>query len=292
MRSVERWQIDSRDIGFMPEAEQFILEREAPEHRWKITHPASGGNPVESWLDAWKLSETGSAGMSDMITNLDSGDMVLRTWACIGLGNIGSDASSAAPKLKELLNDPSPDVQIEAARGLILIGSDIDDAFNTLTTLLGNDNQYVRLHAINRIDQLGNLLKPFETQLTDIKNSTSHWKIEALLGYTLESIDEPPQREPQPLSPVFAVNEPFSGTQGLVSPYTVAVKGRTINVTGPSGDKYDFYLFNAAGICVTSHTNLRGNATITPHKKPAAGLYTAHLRSGKRTETVKISLGR
>ncbi|MBD3321032.1 MAG: sulfatase-like hydrolase/transferase [Chitinivibrionales bacterium] len=288
---LERWQIDTRDIGFMPEAEQYSRERGSAENRWNITHPSGGGNPVESWLDAQQLSNSGTAGMSEMVTNLDSGDMVRRTWACIGLGNIGPDAASAAPKLKELLNDPCPDVQIEAARGLVLIGSDVDDAFTTLFGYLEGDTEYIRLHAVNRIDQLGNLLKSYESQLSDVKSTTSHWKIEALLGYTLESIDDPPQREPQSTWPVSATNRKAGPGAVMSSPYAIHVAGQKITCKGPAGRRYNFHLFDARGSCVVSRIDLTGDAVIQTRKKPAPGFYTAKFSAGNAYDMVRVFVG-
>jgi HEAT repeat protein len=62
------------------------------------------------------------------------------------------------PEIRELLNDPSPDVQIMAASIIARYGS--PEALQILARLLNHDSEAVRLRAANIIDDLNEIARP------------------------------------------------------------------------------------------------------------------------------------
>jgi len=77
----------------------------------------------------------------------------------VGVLALGRDAAGAREALLARLQDNSPDVRIAAAESLCLIGN-ADPALQTLGGLLEHENEYVRLHAANALDNLDEVARP------------------------------------------------------------------------------------------------------------------------------------
>ncbi len=91
--------------------------------------------------------------ISLLIQSLDSESDVVRTHASTDLGNLGSLAIKAVPKLETLAkNDPSKWVRRSAVKSLLKIGS--PSSYPILNNISKNDsNQYVRESAMNAVSK-------------------------------------------------------------------------------------------------------------------------------------------
>ena len=94
--------------------------------------------------------------LMELLMDEDSG---LRFWGAVGCIALGREAAGAREALLARLQDHSPDVRIAAAESLCLLGN-TEEALHTLGELLDDENEYVRLHAANALDNIGETARP------------------------------------------------------------------------------------------------------------------------------------
>ena len=139
------------DGGFIPEGEYANIESTSLYNYFQ-----SDDYKLEEILDVASIAAKGDKQKLDfMIESLKSPNQYIRYWAATGCAILGEDAKKAKKELESCLTDESPDVRIAAAESLYQIGGK-QEAINTLGEILFNDNQYVVLHALNVIQELGN----------------------------------------------------------------------------------------------------------------------------------------
>lgn len=159
----------TRDLGFVPEAE---MHRRAA----ALGNPhALGHDPKGLAFDriadaALRASDVSSAGASDMAALLDDPEPIVRYWGALGLIIRGEGAAGAAAgKLRPLLKDESPSVQIVAAEALGRFGepADLDPARETLMAHadMTRSDPYRANEALNAIDHLGEKAKPLVARI-------------------------------------------------------------------------------------------------------------------------------
>ncbi len=138
----ERWAMETRDLGLIPEPIVADLEKELGS-RYAILHRAGAEQRIRRLrevVDAVNRGRDASAALSDP-------DPAVRYWAVLG---------SAA--VKPALADPEAVVRIAAARKL----RDLE----VLKRELGSTNEWVRLHAATALDELG-IAEPLRPMLND-----------------------------------------------------------------------------------------------------------------------------
>ncbi|MBD3319656.1 MAG: sulfatase-like hydrolase/transferase [Chitinivibrionales bacterium] len=190
-QELKDWMISTRDLGLMPEGEQDMLSKQQLGDRYAIARQGSD-NPVEKWLDAIELSEGGVDKLDEMIAACADPDPVVRFWAARGIGHLGAQAVSAESTLNGMLTDSNPSVIIAASVALMLMDKP-DNALTALRAILSHENQYIRLLAVNEIENLGYRAKPLVPDLEAIHTSDPNEDVWKVIGSALSTI---PNAEP------------------------------------------------------------------------------------------------
>jgi len=157
MRSaLKQWMDRTNDLGFLPEYEILIRSKDITPYELAKDH---NRYPRRRIMAAADLVGRGEVEISTLTKLLTDNDAAVRYWAAVGLGALGSGASSAVDALKSSLQDASPNVQIAAAEALCRIGSDV----NVLPVLIQNvqhESKWIRLRAANVLDYMGEKARP------------------------------------------------------------------------------------------------------------------------------------
>jgi uncharacterized sulfatase len=152
------WVLETKDLGLIPEPE--IASREAElGSRFAILRQAGAETLMERIRDAAALSLREDAPLSDMLAATRDKDAAVRYWGAIGIGNRGADASEAADRMNELLNDASAVVRVAAARALCRMNRP-EPALPVLVKILADGAQWERLHAIIALDEIDEMARP------------------------------------------------------------------------------------------------------------------------------------
>lgn len=153
-----KWVEDSKDLGLM--AEPIIVNREsAAGSRYAILRQEHGDDLAERLAATAVLASSGIEALAELIEATDDEDAAVRYWAAVGIGNIGSDASSAADRMHQMLKDDSPTVQIAAARALCRMGQP-QAALPVLTRELNSGAEWAQLHAAIVLDEINEQARP------------------------------------------------------------------------------------------------------------------------------------
>lgn len=107
--------IDVRDTGVIPEALFPTLAEKQPIADYAQDHPERMQHAVEL---AFFATAAEPDDLPALLSALDADDAVVRYWGAIGCLILGEDASSAAGRLKQALDDPAPTVRIAVAWAL------------------------------------------------------------------------------------------------------------------------------------------------------------------------------
>lgn len=162
-RQLARWSLETRDVGFLPEAEYMIR--------------SAGSTPYEMAQDtgAYNLEEVmASAGLvgtdrvDAILRDLKAGDAGARYWAVIAVNSLPEPGPVVAAALQEVLGDPSPSVQIAAAEALCRIGH-----FEAAVPVLGNwvqdDRPWVALQAARSLVEIGPAATPLVPVMLEVQ---------------------------------------------------------------------------------------------------------------------------
>jgi arylsulfatase A-like enzyme len=146
------WQMETRDLGFLPEGMALRLLDETPMEF--ADDPAV--YPLERVLETASLvGDSGAA--SELIERLDDENGVVRYWAAIGL-DVADDPASAAA-LDGALDDPVPEVRIAAAGSLLEMNGS-ERALDVLVDVLESDDSQAVLMAARTLQLLGPKSEP------------------------------------------------------------------------------------------------------------------------------------
>lgn len=150
------WLINSRDIGFIPEAMlQAISRTQAP-----YDFGRSDQYPLERVVETAELASLrDKSKLGVIVQRLDDKNAVVRYWAVIGTIILKEDAVSAKGKLVKLLDDTELAVRIAACESLLNMG-DTGKPVEVLTRALESDNAMARLQALNVLELIGEKAKP------------------------------------------------------------------------------------------------------------------------------------
>lgn len=147
----ERWMLEIRDTGLMPEGE--LSTRNQSQPSYNFGH--SKKYPVKRILKAAnKASLKDKAKLDQILEYLHDENAIIRYWGVTGCLILGNDAKKATVQLIKLLRDINPDVRITAAEALCNLGK-TEIAIPVLIEALKEENLMVRVHALNTMEVLG-----------------------------------------------------------------------------------------------------------------------------------------
>lgn len=176
LAALSRWQIEIRDLGFLPEGMMHGLAQEAGVTPYEYGH--SDAYDVERMLELTRpigsLHERPTTHSKEMARVLIEGlHPAERYWAAIDFQNRPSAARTHEEALLDALEDPSDHVRIAAAEALATHCKQdpndppgVDDPVWPALTVLReeanyeNGSSYAAVHALNSIDRLGEVAKP------------------------------------------------------------------------------------------------------------------------------------
>ena len=165
---LHRWQIEIRDLGFLPEGEMH-------ERRGKLTPYELGKNnskyplaKIKKAADfATKADQSSLSKLKEMMGHKDS---AIRYWAATGCIIVGKESKTLKKDLLNLLKDTSPDVRTASAHALFNIGES-EKAVPVLEKILSEKNQFHRLRAMNVLDHMDESAKDAVTRIAKVGDS-------------------------------------------------------------------------------------------------------------------------
>lgn len=167
-KGLQDWLVESRDLGFIPEAERLaVANGKSP----KDVFADKSAYPIKEVIAAAmgatdRTASASTGGMRMLDSQLDHPNPSVRYWAV--MGHMIQGKSSVVPRLDKLtakLDDSSPSVRIVAAEALVAFGGDAAATEKSAKVLLAAANVEkgaypVGLEALNALDRhLGKLSK-------------------------------------------------------------------------------------------------------------------------------------
>jgi arylsulfatase A-like enzyme len=188
------WMAQTKDIELLPEAEMHI--RAADSTPYDIAQDPRK-YPQARILAAAELVGTGPKVLAALADFLKDSDSAVRYWAAVGIEALGPEAAPATKALKDVLEDPSPNVRLTAAGILCRLGSG-DDALPVLAQGLLDSREAVVLYAARTLEMLGDKASPLVRQMefarqrcrnVDGSYRNDHWAqfVDWALKHTLEN---------------------------------------------------------------------------------------------------------
>jgi uncharacterized sulfatase len=144
---LHRHLIETRDLGLVPELELWRHARSMPPMQWKSTKQF---NP-ETVLAAAEL--VGADDYEAIAKNLGDQDPAIRYWGAVACSAAESLPERLLEQLRQLFDDPSKAVSIEAANAVARHAGD-GVAMEALTRWFDHDDRTVVLHAARAIELL------------------------------------------------------------------------------------------------------------------------------------------
>lgn len=164
--ALHEWMIDYRDLGLLPEAE--YLARSAGSSPYDYARSGSAFQVEEILQTAEMVGIADAEALLPLLNHADSG---VRYWAVIGLMNQENSGSKVIGGLSGLLQDPSPSVRIMAAEALCRLGACQEQAVNTLGELVKSEMPQLALEAARSIQLIGMGAKPLVPVIYDVLES-------------------------------------------------------------------------------------------------------------------------
>jgi HEAT repeat protein len=153
----EEWMKRTGDLGLLPEYE--MHRRAAGRTPWDVARDCRA-NPIERLLAAAGVAnEMDVERLGDLTDMLESDEPAVRFWAATGLAALGQQAAPASTELIAALQDPAPNVRIAAAEALCKLDR-VGDALPVLIASLRHETPFIRLRAMNVLDDLGEMARP------------------------------------------------------------------------------------------------------------------------------------
>jgi N-sulfoglucosamine sulfohydrolase len=150
------WLIESKDVGFIPEALLSKISETTPLRDYAL----SGKYDLKKIIETAEIaSSRDKSKLPEIIKRLSDKDPVVRYWAVIGTIVFKKEAVSAKAKLNELLNDSEISVRIAASEALLDLG-ETDKPVQTLSEALKSENQMARVQALNVLETIGDKAWP------------------------------------------------------------------------------------------------------------------------------------
>ncbi|MBI1320232.1 MAG: sulfatase-like hydrolase/transferase [Candidatus Hydrogenedens sp.] len=156
------WSRDTRDLGFLPEAELNRLEQRFGT-RYEIYQGMQEADP-DFWNTLYTLvagSGTVTPDDTERLTKaLQSKHGAIRYWAVVSLGRMQPLTDDARTLLLAAREDTTPEVRVVAAEALLKQGTDEQAQLDLLADLLKDDDMWVRVAAATALDNVGEKARP------------------------------------------------------------------------------------------------------------------------------------
>ena len=196
------WIYESRDAGFLFEPEMMMRGSESTVYEM-AQDPAQ--YDLKAILPAAEM--VGTAGIEELIKNLDHDDGGVRFWAVMGLQDLEGKAAPAKNELKKRLKDSSPSVAILAAETLCKLGECGQETLDVLGKYLQDERPWLALQAARSTELIEEKAKPLVPVLYQVldKNKAlpgsernykdgnfaafTSWSVKWALHYCGEDID-------------------------------------------------------------------------------------------------------
>ncbi|KQS26639.1 sulfatase-like hydrolase/transferase [Dyadobacter sp. Leaf189] len=150
------WLIESKDVGFIPEALLSKISETTP----LFDYAKSGKYDVKKVVETADIaSSRDKSRLNEIIKRLSDKDPVVRYWAVTGTIVLKNEAAPAKSKLLTLLSDPEIAVRIAAAESLLALG-ETEKPVQTLSEALKDSNQMARVQALNVLETIGAKAQP------------------------------------------------------------------------------------------------------------------------------------
>ena len=170
LRSALRaWQLEIRDLGFLPEAE--LRTRFGEKAPFEAVRADPSSYPLERLMDAADAAGRGGPAVFELLKDSDG---AVRFWGALGCVAMGEKARPAQEALLKALGDASPSVQVAAADALARLGR-LEEALPALTRALKHESEWVRLHAANVLDRLGEQAASARPALQELAGEKSEY---------------------------------------------------------------------------------------------------------------------
>ncbi len=147
-KATQKWLIDSKDAGFIPEARKESLSKTTTIYDY--TH--SGTYDIKEVMETAEMASSENPKyLNILIQKLKDKDPDIRYWAATGCTILGKKALPAKKDLEGLLNDKEIAVQIAAAEALYFLGES-KKTISVLIEALKSDNMMARVQALNVLE--------------------------------------------------------------------------------------------------------------------------------------------
>lgn len=147
------WMIDHKDTGLLPEAEYMHRagDSSAYEYARSLSFKADQILAVADLVGSNKINQ--------LINHTEAEDSGIRFWATVGLCNLPTQSTNTLTRLNQLLKDPSPSVQIQAAETICRFQEN-EEAVQVLGKWVRDDRPWVALQAARSIQLIGENARP------------------------------------------------------------------------------------------------------------------------------------
>jgi uncharacterized sulfatase len=177
-----KWIADTRDVGFLPEAEMHI--RAKGKSPYEIAQDFKA-YPQSQIVSAAELVGKGPDTLPKMVESLKDKDGAVRYWAAVALGAVGTNAAPAADELQKALTDGHPNVRFAAAAVLCKLGS-CEDALRVLVKGLEDERPWVMLHAARQLQNIGDKACPAADQIKKARRREAGGLYEMFIHWALD----------------------------------------------------------------------------------------------------------
>jgi len=166
---LDRWMIETRDLGLVPEPLYGEIAGPAEVHRTLYDYGQSDDFQPERLLQVAKSASQGDPGkLSDYLGYMQDREAAVRYWGAYGLFLIQKDTVTVREALEEMIHrDPYPANRVMAAQALAFSG-DPEQGFETIYEIaLETESPTVFLQALNA----------FQYSHTDNRLTLKEWKL-------------------------------------------------------------------------------------------------------------------
>ena len=155
--ALKTWMTQIVDVGFLPEGD--LRTRFGNATPFDGVRDGQHSYPLQDLMAAADLANSRDAQNLDQLGSLLShSDAAMRYWGATGMLALGAKCGPMAAKLRGLLKDPAPDVQVAAATALCGLadseGEDSSAALQVLVNSLTHKSPWVQLRAANALDHM------------------------------------------------------------------------------------------------------------------------------------------
>jgi arylsulfatase A-like enzyme len=176
--ALKTWMTQIVDVGFLPESD--LRTRFGSVTPFDGVRDGQHSYPLQELMAAADLANSRDERCLDQLGALLShSDAAMRYWGATGMLALGPKCGPMAAKLRGLLRDPAPDVQVAAATALCGLpdseGEDRSAALQVLVSSLTHQSPWVQLRAANALDHMDAQAKSATKDLEAMRTSDNKY---------------------------------------------------------------------------------------------------------------------